>query len=105
MQDGAGPPEAIVRLDRQIMTLRRGIDRLIDCYAGGYIDKAEFEPRIAGLKLRMSQLQVACRPALVARRRWVPSASSFSYPRRIAGSSPNTLTRRSPSTCGYAQSM
>lgn len=57
VQDGAGPPEAIVRLDRQMTTLRRGIDRLIDCYAGGFIDKAEFEPRIAGLKLRMSQLQ------------------------------------------------
>ncbi len=49
-------PEDIVRLDRQMKTLRRGIDRLIDCYAGGLIDKAEFEPRIAGLKSRMSQL-------------------------------------------------
>ena len=55
--DGAGPPEQVVRLDRQMTTLRRGIDRLIDCYAGGFIDKAEFEPRIAGLKRRMSQLQ------------------------------------------------
>jgi site-specific DNA recombinase len=57
VQDGAGPPEAIARLDHQITTLRRGIDRLIDCYAGGFIDKAEFEPRIAGLKRRMSQLR------------------------------------------------
>jgi len=54
---GAGPPEQVVRLDRQMTALRRSIDRLIDCYAGGLIDKAEFEPRIAGLKLRMSQLQ------------------------------------------------
>jgi site-specific DNA recombinase len=53
----AGPPEQVVRLDRQITALRRGIDRLIDGYAGGFIDKAEFEPRIAGLKRRMSQLE------------------------------------------------
>src|ERR1700688_3363431 len=52
-----GPPEQVARLDRQVMTLRRGIDRLIDGYAGGFIDKAQFEPRIAGLKLRLSQLQ------------------------------------------------
>jgi site-specific DNA recombinase len=55
--DGAGPPETIMRLDRQMAALRRGIDRLIDCYTTGLIDKAEFEPRIAGLKQRMSQLQ------------------------------------------------
>jgi len=55
--DGTGPPEQVARLDRQVTTLRRGIDRLIDCYASGFIDKTEFEPRIAGLKLRMSQLQ------------------------------------------------
>jgi site-specific DNA recombinase len=57
VHDDAGQPEAIMRLDRQLMTLRRGIDRLIDCYAGGFIDKAEFEPRIAGLKSRVAQLQ------------------------------------------------
>jgi site-specific DNA recombinase len=57
VRDGVGPPEQVVRLNRQVTALRRGIDRLIDCYAGGFIDKAEFEPRIAGLKLRLSQLQ------------------------------------------------
>jgi site-specific DNA recombinase len=56
VREGAALPDEIVRLDRQMTTLRHGIDRLIDCYAGGLIDKAEFEPRIAGLKLRMSQL-------------------------------------------------
>jgi site-specific DNA recombinase len=55
--DGAGPPEQVARLDRQMTALRRGIDRLIDCYAGGFLDKAEFEPRIAGLKQRMSQIR------------------------------------------------
>jgi site-specific DNA recombinase len=57
VQDAAGPSEQVVRFDRQMTTLRRSMDRLIDCYAGGFIDKAEFEPRITGLKLRMSQLQ------------------------------------------------
>ena len=57
MQNADGPPEQVARLDRQMMTLRRGIDRLIDGYAGGFIDKAQFEPRIAGLKLRLSQIQ------------------------------------------------
>ena len=57
VHNGDGPPEQVARLDRQMMTLRRGIDRLIDGYAGGFIDKAQFEPRIAGLKLRLSQLQ------------------------------------------------
>jgi site-specific DNA recombinase len=54
--DGAGP-EQMVRLNRQMTALRRGIDRLIDGYQDGFIEKTEFEPRIAGLKRRMSQLQ------------------------------------------------
>jgi site-specific DNA recombinase len=57
VRNADGPPEQVARLDRQMMTLRRGIDRLIDGYAGGFIDKTQFEPRIAGLKLRLSQLQ------------------------------------------------
>jgi site-specific DNA recombinase len=62
----AGPPEQVARLDRQITTIQRGIDRLIDCYAAGFIEKAEFEPRIAGLKLRRSQLQEQQRAAVRA---------------------------------------
>jgi len=50
-------PDEIVRIDRQMTSLRRGIGRLIDSYAEGVIEKKEFEPRIAGLKQRMSQLQ------------------------------------------------
>lgn len=45
-------------------TLRRGIGRLIDSYAEGDINKAEFEPRIAGLKQRLSQLQERHRAAV-----------------------------------------
>jgi site-specific DNA recombinase len=56
-RDGAAMPDEIVRLDRQMTSLQRGIGRLIDSYAEGVIDKTEFEPRIAGLKQRMSQLQ------------------------------------------------
>ena len=62
----AGPLEQVARLDRQIATVQRGIDRLIDCYAGEFIDKGEFEPRIAGLKLRRSQLQDQQRAAVTA---------------------------------------
>jgi hypothetical protein len=62
----ADPPEQVARLDRQITKIQRGIDRLIDCYAGGYIEKAEFEPRIAGLKLRRSQLEEQKRAAIKA---------------------------------------
>ena len=62
----ADPPEQVARLDHQITTIQRGIDRLIDCYAGGYIEKAEFEPRIAGLTLRRSQLEEQKRAAIKA---------------------------------------
>jgi site-specific DNA recombinase len=46
--------------------LRRGIGRLIDSYTEGVIDKAEFEPRITGLKQRVSQLQERHQAALDA---------------------------------------
>ena len=59
-------PDEIVRLNHQMTTMRRGIGRLIDSYAEGVIDKAEFEPRIAGLKQRLSQLQERHRAALEA---------------------------------------
>ena len=56
-RDGIAMPEEIARLDRQSATLRRGIERLIDSYAEGVIEKSEFTPRIAGLKQRLSQLE------------------------------------------------
>jgi site-specific DNA recombinase len=65
-RDGAAMPDEIVRLNQQITTMRRGIGRLIDSYAEGLIDKAEFEPRIAGLKQRLSQLDERHRAALDA---------------------------------------
>jgi site-specific DNA recombinase len=41
----------------QLTKLRRGVDRLIDSYAAGFIDKGEFEPRVARLKDRVAQLE------------------------------------------------
>jgi site-specific DNA recombinase len=65
-REGAAIPEEIIRLDRQMKNLQRGISRLIDSYAEGIIDKAEFEPRITGLKQRMSQLKERHQAALDA---------------------------------------
>jgi hypothetical protein len=71
----ADPPEQVARLDHQITTIQRGIDRLIDCYAGGYIEKAEFEPRIAGLfTLRRSYAGAGLKPA--------PTCSRYTHLRR-----------------------
>jgi site-specific DNA recombinase len=40
-------------LEGQIAKLHRSLDRLIDGYAEGLIDKAEFEPRAAGLRQQL----------------------------------------------------
>lgn len=42
---------------RQIGKLRRGIDRLIDSYAEGLIEKEEFEPRLTELRRRVAKLE------------------------------------------------
>jgi len=44
-------------LNRQIAKLRQGIERLIDGYSEGYIDKGEFEPRIRRFKERIQTLE------------------------------------------------
>jgi site-specific DNA recombinase len=61
--DSAGPPEQVVRINRQLTALSHGIARLIDGYANGFIDKVEFEPRIAAMKQHKSQLQEQQRAA------------------------------------------
>jgi len=63
-RDETREPDEIVRLERQIAALQRGIGRLIDSYAEGVIDKTEFEPRIAGLKQRVSHLKERHRAAV-----------------------------------------
>jgi site-specific DNA recombinase len=54
---GDEEPEEVARVEKQIASVRRGIERLIDSYAEGFVEKGEFEPRITGMKQRMSQLQ------------------------------------------------
>jgi site-specific DNA recombinase len=56
-QAGAGQPDDVAQLDQQIASLQRGIGRLIDSYTEGLIDRAEFEPRVTGLKARLDRLQ------------------------------------------------
>jgi site-specific DNA recombinase len=53
---GAEEPEEVARLEKQMAAVRRGIGRLIDSYAEGFVEKGEFVPRITGMKQRMSQL-------------------------------------------------
>jgi len=53
---GAQPVE-LEMVERQLGKLRRGIGRLIDSYAEGIIDKAEFEPRIRELRQRLAKLE------------------------------------------------
>ncbi len=44
-------------LEASLGRLRQGIARLIDSYAEGMIDKAEFEPRITRMRERIKQLE------------------------------------------------
>jgi site-specific DNA recombinase len=42
---------------RRVAAVRRSIERLIDSYQDGYLEKGEFEPRIRGLRERLAQLE------------------------------------------------
>ena len=44
-------------LQGRVGKLRRGIERLIDSYAEGLLEKAEFEPRIRDRKARLARLE------------------------------------------------
>ena len=44
-------------VERQLGKLRQGLARLIDSYAEGLIEKAEFEPRIGRLRQRIAALE------------------------------------------------
>ena len=56
-REGTARSEELAQLERQISALQRGIGRLIDSSAAGVTDRSEFEPRVAGLKARVAQLQ------------------------------------------------
>jgi len=45
-------------VERQLTKLRGGIGRLIDSYADGVISEAEFEPQLAGMRQRVTKLEV-----------------------------------------------
>ena len=56
VRTGPRRPE-LETIERQLAKLRGGIGRLIDGYAEGVISKAEFEPRLAGLRRRVAKLE------------------------------------------------
>ena len=53
----AAAPEEADRMQLQLGKLRRGMARLIDGYAEGLIEKAEFDPRVTSLRTRVHQLE------------------------------------------------
>lgn len=50
---GPQKPQEPEGLDAQMGKLRRGIARLIDSYAEGFIDRQEFEPRVTRMRERL----------------------------------------------------
>ena len=49
--------EDLTAIEARIVKVRRGVARLIDSYAEGFIEKQEFEPRIGRLRQRLADLQ------------------------------------------------
>src|SRR5258708_15235142 len=52
-----GHSTELTELEASLGRLRQGIARLIDSYAEGMIDKAEFEPRITRMRERIKQVE------------------------------------------------
>ncbi len=50
-------PEELSSFEARMGRVRQGIARLIDSYAEGLIDKAEFEPRVTRLRERLKQME------------------------------------------------
>ena len=65
-RDSATGTGGVRKLDRQIAALRRGVGQLIDSYAEGMLDPAEFKPHVAGLKVRVARLEEQHRAAAEA---------------------------------------
>jgi site-specific DNA recombinase len=49
--------EDLAVIQAQVVKVRKGIARLIDSYAEGFIEKQEFEPRISRLRQRLTDLE------------------------------------------------
>ncbi len=56
-RDGGPDERNLAALEAQLRRLRRGIGRLIDGYAEGLIERAEFEPRVTGLRRRLASVE------------------------------------------------
>ena len=58
-RDGPAEPDdpKATSATKKVATVRRSIARLIDSYQDGYLEKEEFEPRIRGLRGRLTQLE------------------------------------------------
>ncbi len=50
-------PDELSSLETRMGRLRQGIARLIDSYAEGLIDKAEFEPRVTRMRERLQHME------------------------------------------------
>lgn len=55
----ASPPDSGLHasLKKQVATAQRSVDRLIDAYTDGVLDRSEFDPRLARGRSRLSKLQ------------------------------------------------
>jgi hypothetical protein len=49
--------QKLTSLNAQLTKLQRGMERLIDSYAEGFIEKGEFEPRITQMRARIKALE------------------------------------------------
>jgi site-specific DNA recombinase len=56
--EGAAVAQEARRAQARLSKVRQGIARLIDSYADGLIEKAEFEPRIMRLRERVGEMEV-----------------------------------------------
>jgi site-specific DNA recombinase len=57
LQASDGDDKDLVAIQTQIVKVRKGIARLIDSYAEGFVEKQEFEPRISRLRQRLHDLE------------------------------------------------
>jgi site-specific DNA recombinase len=57
LQASDGDDKDLVAIQTQIVKVRKGIARLIDSYAEGFLEKQEFKPRISRLRQRLRDLE------------------------------------------------
>src|SRR5262249_60123407 len=61
------------QIQKQTLSLQRGISRLIDAYEAGVLEKGEFEPRVARARERLKRLQqeaAAAKQMATSRKEW-----------------------------------